>query len=631
MLSLNIFKPVCVPFTKENIRKLPRHYGVYLLLAEGGSDGAICYVGGAGYGGPNRTLRNRLQEHYRAQEKNQYKKDSNLRFNNHTRKYGIQTVSFLVLESYEVQPIFEELESREDFWITEFKSFGLVLCNVGDGANPVRGMRLSDQQKTWYGELRKAEWAALSTEEIEARVRPMLESRTSEELSRQVTQRWNSLSEEQRKAYGDAVSARMMAEPEELRKARARARFVKLSPEVQNRFYNFTPEERKRLGVEEVARATLEEMRERGRKSIAARRANDALLTPEELALRNQKAWETRLKNNPNAREEVGEQIRERNANRTPEEYQEIISKGLASLGPEGRRKRALKQVQNMGAEKLIQRSHKAIRTRRANLVATTGSDKIPGTPNRTWSADGKKRIGDANRIRSPEIIQAAMVKREARRQAAKEAGTDPAQLRFKKLKQQVSATFPGRGVTTEEFLEFLKPLGWSRRGMQLLLDDGVVKGVEGFGPNRRYFLSSVDPEPFRGDIALLPPPGCRAKITEEEARQVFHLRLLGMPKQQIGKQLDITGACVQQILTGRTWKRVYLDFSAKEKELATKNVRLELLKQKIAATFPKDGLTFAELVLFLKELGYSEGVIPTLSKDGIIRKVGGHRGKWLT
>jgi hypothetical protein len=33
-------------------------------------------------------------------------------------------------------------------------------------------------------------------------------------------------------------------------------------------------------------------------------------------------------------------------------------------------------------------------------------------------------------------------------------------------------------------------------------------------------------------------------------------------------------------------------------------------------------------LVLFLKELGYSEEVIATLSKDGIIRKVGGHRGK---
>jgi hypothetical protein len=152
---------------------------------------------------------------------------------------------------------------------------------------------------------------------------------------------------------------------------------------------------------------------------------------------------------------------------------------------------------------------------------------------------------------------------------------------------------------------------------------------VEGFGPNLRYFLSSVDPEQFRGDLSLLPPSGHRARITEAQARQVFQLRLSGMPKEQIGKQLGVTGACVRQILSGRTWQRVYLEFSAKEKELAAKNVRQELLKEKIAATFPKDGLTFAELVVFLKELGYSEGVIPTLSKDGIIRKIGGHRGKW--
>jgi hypothetical protein len=112
MSYLNIIKPICVPFTKENIRKLPKHYGVYLLFAEGGSDGAIWYVGAAGYGGSNRTLRNRLQEHYRAQEKNQYKKDSNLRLNNHTRKHGLHTVRFLLLESYEEQPNFEELEAR---------------------------------------------------------------------------------------------------------------------------------------------------------------------------------------------------------------------------------------------------------------------------------------------------------------------------------------------------------------------------------------------------------------------------------------------------------------------------------------------------------------------------------------
>jgi hypothetical protein len=50
-------------------------------------------------------------------------------------------------------------------------------------------MRLSDEQKAWFSQLRKAEWDALSAEEVKARVRPMLESRTSEELSRQVTER----------------------------------------------------------------------------------------------------------------------------------------------------------------------------------------------------------------------------------------------------------------------------------------------------------------------------------------------------------------------------------------------------------------------------------------------------------
>jgi hypothetical protein len=421
----------------------------------------------------------------------------------------------------------------------------------------------------------------------------------------------------------------MMAEPEEVRRARARERFAKLPINVQNRFYNFTPEQRRQWGLEAVARATLEEMQERGRIGAAARAARRAPLSPEEIAELDRKAWETRLKNNPNAREEVGEQIRERNANRTLEEWQEISRKAQKTLGPEGRKRRALKQAQNMGAEKLIQRAQKAIKTRRANLLATTGSDKIPGPKNRVWSSDGKKRIGDANRNRPPEIIKAAMAKREAKRQAKKEAGTDPAQIRFEKLKEQVLVTFPQCGVTTEDFLEFLNTLGWSRRGMQLLLNDGTVKGIEGFGPNRRYFLSSVDPEPFRGDITLLPRPGCRAKITEEQARQVFQLRLSGMPKEQIGKRLDITGACVRQILSGRTWKRVYLQFSEKEKELATKNVRQELLKKKIAATFPKDGLTFGELVLFLKELDYSEGVIPILSKDAVIHKVGGRRGKW--
>jgi hypothetical protein len=628
MSFLNIIKPLRAPFSKENISKLPKHYGVYLLFAEGASSDGIWYVGAAGYGQSNRTIRNRLREHHRACEKELYKKDSNARIHNHIRKYGIQTLYFAVLEVYDEQPSFEALEERETFWIQEFSVLELV--NAGLTANPRKGVKLTEEQIAALCVRQKAFWAAMSQEEREARVRPMLESRTSEELSRQVTERWNSLSDEEKKAWGDAISERMLAEPEELRRARARERFARCPIEVRARFSNFTPEQRIQYGLESVARATPEEMQERGRMGAAARKANDALLTFEELGARNKKAWETRLNNNPNAREAVGEQARQINANRTPEEYQEIIRKGLDTMGPEGRKKRALKQAQNMGAEKLIQRAQKAIKTRRANLLATTGSDKIPGPKNRVWSSDGKKRIGDANRNRPPEIIKAAMAKREAKREAKKEAGTDPAQIRFEKLKEQVLVTFPQCGATTEDFLEFLKTLGWSRRGMQLLLDDGTVKGVEGFGANLRYFLSSVDPEPFRGDITLLPRPGCRAKITEEHARQVFQLRLSGMPKEQIGKQLGVTGACVRQILSGRTWQRVYLEFSAKEKELATKNVRLELLKEKIPGTFPKDGLTFAELVLFLKEQGYSEGVIPTLSKDGIIRKVGGHRGKWV-
>jgi len=127
MSYLSLIRLLCSPFTKEHISKVPVGYGVYLLMAEGGSegDGIIYYVGAAGYGGPGRTLRNRLLEHFRAQNRDQYKKDSNSRFNNHTRKYGLHTASFLVLKSYKRSQI-----SRN--WKPE-KITGLLSLDHPDG------------------------------------------------------------------------------------------------------------------------------------------------------------------------------------------------------------------------------------------------------------------------------------------------------------------------------------------------------------------------------------------------------------------------------------------------------------------------------------------------------------------
>jgi hypothetical protein len=125
---------------------------------------------------------------------------------------------------------------------------------------------------------------------------------------------------------------------------------------------------------------------------------------------------------------------------------------------------------------------------------------------------------------------------------------------------------FPKEGLTNEGIVDFLKPLGWSARGLKLIVKDGVLNPIAGFGPDSRYFLSSVDPECFRGDPSLLRPPGCRAKITEEQAREVFRMRIAGDPLTKIGDQIGISAACVRQILKGRTWKRVYLEFTSNEK-----------------------------------------------------------------
>src|ERR1700678_354526 len=275
MPYLNLIRLLCSPFTKENISKAPKRYGVYLLMAEGGNegDGTIYYVGAAGYGGPGRSLRNRLLEHFRAQNREGYKKDSNSRFNNHTRKHGLHTASFLVLESYTRQPDFVELEARENYWITEFKSSGWILCNAGDSASPAKGVKLSEEQKQWYAQMRQAEWAAMDEDARERRVRPMLESRTAEEISQQVAERSQKKTKEEKKAWGEAISARMLAEPEQVRRERARKRFDNLPPSVRVKFVNMSEEDRVTYGLVSIARATLAEMQERGRKGAAARAA----------------------------------------------------------------------------------------------------------------------------------------------------------------------------------------------------------------------------------------------------------------------------------------------------------------------------------------------------------------------
>jgi hypothetical protein len=126
---------------------------------------------------------------------------------------------------------------------------------------------------------------------------------------------------------------------------------------------------------------------------------------------------------------------------------------------------------------------------------------------------EGKKRIGDANRNRPPELIKAANEKRKVKRQVRET-------VKFKKLKEEILPTFPQCGATAYEFQKLLKTLGWSRRGVKLLLVDGVVKKTQGFGPNRRYFLSSVDPEQYWS-----PSPTHDTHVTKAQAQRISHLR----------------------------------------------------------------------------------------------------------
>jgi hypothetical protein len=83
--------------------------------------------------------------------------------------------------------------------------------------------------------------------------------------------------------------------------------------------------------------------------------------------------------------------------------------------------------------------------------------------------------------------------------------GTDTGVIRFQELKKHVLATFPEKGMFRGEFVAYLKALGWSYRGLSLLLGDGTIKSVEGFGAIQRYFLTSADPEQFREDPSAMP------------------------------------------------------------------------------------------------------------------------------
>jgi Zn finger protein HypA/HybF involved in hydrogenase expression len=154
-----------------------------------------------------------------------------------------------------------------------------------------------------------------------------------------------------------------------------------------------------------------------------------------------------------------------------------------------------------------------------STVIAGSRNPKYRGrriAENRVWSSDGKKRIGDANRNRPPEIIQAANAKREVKRQAREKA-------RFKNLKEEILPIFPQCGATAYELHKILKTLGWSRRGVTLLLADGVVKKIKRFGPNRRYFLSSVDPEQFRFKWSSSPTHDTH--VTKAQAQRISQLR----------------------------------------------------------------------------------------------------------
>jgi hypothetical protein len=120
-----------------------------------------------------------------------------------------------------------------------------------------------------------------------------------------------------------------------------------------------------------------------------------------------------------------------------------------------------------------------------------------------------------------------------------------------------------------------------------------------------------------------------KAKITEEQARQVFQLYFNGMPKQRIGSEVGISLPTVSRILKGNTYRNVYIELSPEDRKRAA-GTQLDLLIERVRETLPADGLTSGQLVLFLKPLGYSEGVIPKLAKANVIVKTGSKKGKWL-
>jgi hypothetical protein len=607
--------------TRENIDEIEGKYGVYAIFARDASEVKVLgYIGGTGYGSDRRTFRARLKEHHHLFLKETHNRRGNERFGNHVRAHGMKTVFFSILESFKEKPSFEVLQERETFWIGLFGAFedanprAFQLANAGRSAEPAKGHKFTDEQKEEMRRQRKAEWAATPEAARKARVQAMLQARTGEEISQNVRNRYANMTEDQMIAFGKAVRAGRMAVPKEVRASIAKERFKRLSASSQKAF------------LTSLERLTPEELSERGRKAAAA-------LTLEQHVEKGKRAWETRVMNDPFIIEELSNQIRRVNDKRTHDEYVAIGKKGSATMGPVRRKEAALKAMATMGREGLRRKSQKAIVTRRKNLLETTGSDKIPGSTNRIWSAGGKRRIGDANKNRTPEQKRAAEEKKAARRLARKLAGEDPSQIRFQKLKDQVLELFPKEGLTNEGVVDFLKPLGWSARGLKLLVKDGVLNPIAGFGPDSRYFLSSVDPECFRGDPSMLPPPGRRAKITEEQAREVFRMRIAGDPLTKIGDQIGISAACVRQMLKGRTWKRVYLEFTSNEKNLVTRDIRhvqFERLKSKISSSFPEKGLSGGELVIFLKDLGYSEGIIARLVKEGIIEKIGGHKGRYL-
>jgi hypothetical protein len=177
--------------------------------------------------------------------------------------------------------------------------------------------------------------------------------------------------------------------------------------------------------------------------------------------------------------------------------------------------------------------------------------------------------------------------------------------------------------------VSYLKALGWSYRGLSLLLGDGTIKSVEGFGGIQRYFLASVDPEQFREDPSAMPLLSKKAKITKEQARQVFQLYFDGMPKRRIGLEVGLSLPAVSRILKGKTYRNVYIELSPENRKRAA-GTQMDLLIERVRETLPADGLTSGQLVLFLKPLGHSEGVIPKLAKANVIVKSGNRMGKWV-